>query len=278
MRGPFDIFCPRGTNHRGEGFLKSMKLGAKRLGLDAQSIQEYVPRGGATLVIYGMGGPLVYAHAKFHMKHGTVLAWDVGYWGRYDPMMERKYRLSINGLHCPKLIMKGPDPGNCRLNAGNLSFKPAGDPNGPILLVGNGPKSNAIGASGWTLKKSVEIRQKFPGKQIIYRPKPKRPMEQGVFFDKLSEGGTIDEVLAYTSLVVCRHSNVAVDACRLGVPVVCEDGAAAAIYPHSLDEYENQPSAETRAEFLRRLAWWQWSRKEAEDGSLWEWLLKLDVK
>lgn len=278
MQGPFDIVCPGGTNHRGTGLLKSIHIGAKRRDLDVKFMHGYEPRSKSTIIIYGMGGPLIYAHALFHIKQrGTVVAWDVGYWGRHDSLMDRKYRASINGLHCPSLIFKGPDPGPDRLNKGNLSIKPGGNPDGPILLIGNGPKSNAIGAHGWTLRKSWELRKAFPGRQIAYRPKPKRPPEQGVFYDHIADAGSIDDVLANASLVVCRHSNVAVDACRLGVPVVCEDGAAAAIYPRTLAEAHKQPSSEKRAEFLRRIAWWQWSRAEAEDGSLWEWLLNLEV-
>ena len=37
--------------------------------------------------------------------------------------------------------------------------------------------------------------------------------------------GTIADVLNGCSVVVCRHSNVAVDACIAGVPVECEGGA-----------------------------------------------------
>jgi len=57
------------------------------------------------------------------------------------------------------------------------------------------------------------------------------------------------------------------------VPVVCEDGAAAAIYPGSLKAHASQPSAERRAEFLRRLAWWQWTPQECADGSFWRWMI-----
>ena len=67
------------------------------------------------------------------------------------------------------------------------------------------------------------------------------------------------------------HSNVGVDACRMVVPVVTDDGAAAAIYPRRLEDWENQPSESTRTEFLDRLAWWQWSANESR--SMWNWLL-----
>jgi hypothetical protein len=55
------------------------------------------------------------------------------------------------------------------------------------------------------------------------------------------------------SLVVCRHSNVAIDACIAGVPVECDDGAAFALYRNG-----PQPDENARREFLGRLAWWNW--------------------
>jgi hypothetical protein len=270
----FDLFVPPDSNHRGMGLIKSLHIGAKRLKLDVEHSTVYAPRKDSVLVVYGMGGPSVYAHANWHMKTNPVISWDVGYWERSNSLaMGRKYRVSINGLHCPKLIMKGEDPGAERLNQSGLAIRPGGDKSGYILLAGNGPKSNAIGAHGWTLKKSIELRKAFPGIKIVYRPKPKRGPEPGVFCDRISVEEEIDTVLQGARLVVCRHSNVAVDACRFGIPVVCDDGAAAAIYPKALEDFEKQPSDDTRAEFLRRLAWWQWNRQEAEEGQAWQWLL-----
>jgi len=73
---------------------------------------------------------------------------------------------------------------------------------------------------------------------------------------------------------VCRHSNVAIDACRLGIPVVCEDGAAASIYPSRLEDEAQQPSEEARRQFLHRVAHWQWSESEIARGAPWPWLVR----
>ena len=135
------------------------------------------------------------------------------------------------------------------------------------MLVGIGPKSNAVGAAGWVQSKARELMATFPGRKIVYRPKPNSPMELARF--RLSVG-PIDAALQGISLVVCRHSNVAVDACRMGVPVVCDDGAAAAIYPKLLSDKDNQPSEAVRMEFLHRLAWWQYSADEPE--LIWKWI------
>jgi hypothetical protein len=82
------------------------------------------------------------------------------------------------------------------------------------------------------------------------------------------ETGDLVPMLKKAGLVVCRHSNVAVDACRVGAPVVTQDGAAASIYPRRLSKYQEQPSQEVRQEFLERLAWWQWSVDEVRSGAM----------
>jgi len=228
-------------------------------------------RSGAALVLYGLGGQDRYGFGLQHAANGApLIAWDVGYWSRKGDDSTRKLRVTINGLHPPQYIMRGPRPSSSRWLASGLSVQQRGDPAGPIILVGNGPKSNAIGARGWAATKSLEIRDAFPGRRVIYRPKPERPNEPGVICDAVSTVQPIDALLSGASLVVCRHSNVAVDACRLGVPVVCEDGAAAAIYPSNLSDAQSQPPPELRIEFLHRLAWWQWS--PIESAEFWKWI------
>lgn len=263
----FDILSPPTSTPKAQRVSQSLLVGAVKAGLDAQLMQKYRPRSEAVLVVYGPGGADRWPHVQAHP--GAVVCWDVGYWERERHWSERKFRVSIDALH-PKQVMQGPCPGPERwLSAGLKITQAAGK--GSIMLVGNGPKSVAIGAANWAAGKAHDIRFRFPGVQLAYRPKPRRPQEPGVKCDVISTGD-IETALAATSLVVCRHSNVAVDACRMGVPVVCEDGAAAAIYPRRLEDAAAQPTLEQRTEFLHRLAWWQWSPMEMESGVAWQWV------
>jgi hypothetical protein len=108
-------------------------------------------------------------------------------------------------------------------------------------------------------------RLKSMGREILWRPKGKQtPILSGA---TLKHGMPIEEALKGCSLVVCRHSNVAVDACIAGIPVECEDGAAWTLYRHG-----TTPTREQRAEFLRRLGWWNWRPSEAAQA--WNWILK----
>jgi hypothetical protein len=220
------------------------------------------------LVLYGWGGALQQKALSQHK--GRYIAFDLGYWNR-DGLTERNWRISIDGFHCPKLIIKGEQPSASRFDGANIQVADNHNTKGPILLIGNSPKSQRIVAAGWSQRKMEEIRRQFPGKTILYRPKPDRTIEKDVRHDGLAIGELTDE-LRRCSLVVTRHSNVAVDACQMGVPVVCEDGAGAAIYPSRLADYKNQPGIDERTEFLQRLAWWQWSINDMTSGDFWPWV------
>lgn len=263
-----DVLVPHGLHQRARVLLSGLTEGAASF--DCRTFREGAARPNAWLVLYGLGGSDRLPIAERHRAvGGRFLAFDAGYWQRTLPYNERKYRVSIDGFHCPKWIFRGERPSSKRWQQSGLELRQVAG-SGPIILVGNGPKSVAVGAQGWTAKRSREVRKAFPGCTILYRPKPDRPFEPDVSHDGYAEG-KIDYALRGAALVVCRHSNVAVDACRLGVPVVCEDGAAASIYPSELSNWQSQPSHAKREEFLHRLAWWQWSADECASGAFWRW-------
>lgn len=269
----FQILISEFMPQRGKRYLQAAHRGAKRLGLDVSVRNFYDADPGQVLVTYGLGGKDRLPAATAHMAAGgRLVAFDAGYWDRTSSESCRKYRVSLDGFHSPNYLFAVPFGGAQRWRDSGLTISQSGNPAGPIILAGCGPKSNAVGAQGWSARISREIRRTWPDREVLYRPKPRRPPENDVVCTGYS-GGDIESALAGASLVVCRHSNVAVDACRMGVPVVCEDGAAAAIYPSTLSRFTEQPSKEIRREFLKRLAWWQWSANECEQGEMWRWLI-----
>ncbi len=257
--------CPQKSRR----FLHAVFRSARAAGLECSLTTAYRPC--KTLVLYGLGGRGRWGPGMEHIKRGgTLISFDLGYWDRALP--RRRYRVSINGMH-PTGVMAGPRPGPERWHQSGLRIYADRPPVEPrrIMLVGNAPKTIVIGAENWTAKKSKELRSAFPGAEIVFRPKPKRPAESGVDYDVIS-ADPIDRALKGIDLVVTRHSNVAVDACRLGVPVVCDDGAAACIYPQRLYNWADQPGFGVREEFLHRLAYWQWAVTETD--KFWQWYLK----
>lgn len=210
------------------------------------------------LMMYGAGLPSRQAALEAHRKAGgTVVVWDLGYWDRDDAM-----RLSIGSLHPTAEQLALAPEGSRRKHV----LREDADPNGPILLVGLGVKSGrlyGLQTMEWELGKMWGLKNS--GRKILWRPKGRQSSK--LTGATLKHGMPIEEALKGCSLVVCRHSNVAIDACIAGVPVECEDGAAFSLYKNG-----TTPSREDREEFLRRLGWWNWRPTEAVEA--WNWILK----
>lgn len=249
--------------------LGELATALRGLKVHAPRVEEYAPC--ELLFLYGWGGQVQQAAVAAHK--GNYIAFDLGYWNR-GGIWQRKWRMSVNGFHCPEEIMKGSLPSDYRLRRDKLVISQGHAPGrvSRVLLIGNAPKSVKVIEAGWTAKRAVELKAAFPKAELIYRPKPGRPQESGVRFDSLSTKDLAAELTPGT-LVVCRHSNVAVDACIAGIPVVCDDGAAAAIYPSDIHKFDDQPDRDLRREFLIRLAWWQWSIREIKTSpnEFWRW-------
>ncbi len=105
---------------------------------------------------------------------------------------------------------------------------------------------------------------RWPDRPLVYRPKPRET------------GHPIEDVLAGCSLLITWHSNVAVDAIRMGIPVICRDGAPAAVCPSGLSSDPPSPlSADVRDRFLINLAWFQWGWAPIEAQGCWTFLQEL---
>lgn len=264
----YGFLTPPGTRRKPSALMTALYNSARKRKLNAIQITEY--KQCDVLVLYGWGGAKQQAAIKAHK--GRYVAFDMGYWKRAG-FIYRKWRVSIDGFHCPDLILKSEQDQKRATHDGIKASSDFRNPKGHILLIGNAPKSIQVIESNWSHKMAKKIRHAFPDKRIIYRPKPGRPIEPNVDYDGISTD-PIDSAIKQASLVVCRHSNVAVDCAIRGVPVVCEDGAASVIFPNTLEDYENQPDQAKRQKFLCNLAWWQWSIDEITGGKFWPWLEK----
>ena len=206
------------------------------------------------LVLFGVGAAVhdQARHAQIK-RGGRVLSWDLGYFGRAK--VTGFLRASIDRDHPQHLLDRTPtDP--TRWERHGISLRQDADPNGFILLVGLGAKSRKyLHASDWEQRTFNSLRTRFPGRTVLHRPKP------GHEYPRLHCERDIDTpinvLLRRCSLVVCRHSNVAVDAAIGGVPFETQDGAAAWLASRPF-------TPEHRLDFLRRLAWWQWQATESE--------------
>jgi hypothetical protein len=187
---------------------------------------------------------------------GRAIVFDLAYWSR-----QRKVRVSIDAPHPQAWVMRQPRTPARLL----LDCPPRGSlwqSDGPILIAEIGEKARqqygAATVRTWEDRLAEQCRARWPKRTIIRRPK--RPA-----------GLPIDASLAGTSLVITWHSNVAIDAIRLGIPVVCRDGAAAAVSPSELPETPTPLPIKVRDQFLANLAWFQWDL-ETEARACWAFL------
>lgn len=210
------------------------------------------------LMLYGAGSPTRLPVVRQHVNRGgRVAMWDLGYWDR-----QRAMRLAVDTLHpTPEQLAASPATGRREFD-----LREDADPAGPIMIVGLGMKSLYAYGIGeplrWERSKLKSLQARFPGRTIVFRPKGEKVRILGNV--PLRHGMPIEEALRGLSLVVCRHSNVAVDAAIAGIPVECDDGAAAALYRDNA-----QPTREQRADFLARLSWWNWGAHEAAEAWAW---------
>lgn len=213
------------------------------------------------LVIYGPGAPVRLQQARQHRAAGGhVVMWDLGYWDRDNCM-----RLAVDTMH-PTAAQLEAAP---HIHRATLTLREDADPAGPIMLVGLGDKSCvAYGyrRMEWEHRQLDALRMRFPGRAIVWRPKGAQAA--AVAGTTLRHGMPIADALVGCSLVVCRHSSVAVDACIAGVPVECEDGAA-----HALYHGNPSPDRQQRARFLRQVGWFNWGF--GEGPQCWQWIMKL---
>jgi hypothetical protein len=258
MREGWEILIDPPMPRRAIRFMDAM---VRHMPAGALPVSAY--RGGArNLMVYGPGSTRRLPVIKRHLAAGGHVAmWDLGYWDRLNSM-----RLSLDAMHpsAAHLSMAPAGPGRREFD-----LREDANPEGPIVLVGLGIKS--VVAYGlqplqWEMAKAAELARRFPGREVIWRPKGGKDIALPGL--RMEHEAPITDLLRGASLVVCRHSNVAVDACVAGVPVECEDGAAAALYRGN-----PSPSRAERTEFLRRLSFWEWARGDAEGA--WEWLERI---
>lgn len=256
-----EVLLPK-IARRGKTIMDAMIAAAPKVAVRCIVTETHQKRS-KWLMSYGLGHPVRRQWTEAHVAAGCrLIGWDMGYWDR-----DRSMRVTVDHGHPWRLMRDMPGD---RWAAAGIPLREDFDPAGPVILVGMGRKSReqfGHRPQEWELRTLAAIRAAYPDRQVLYRPKKPESLAGCANID-----GPISDALKGASLVVCRHSNVAVDACMAGIPVVCEDGAAAALYGADLAHPVN-PDREARLRFLQNLAYWQWSPSEAVQA--WKFLIKV---
>lgn len=211
-------------------------------------------------------------NTKLNPKKDTVI-FDMGYFGRdsKDPL-KRHFRLSINEYHPTNL----PPAQGDRWDKLGLEMKDYFDDAGHILLIGTGRKARikntGSAAPIWSTAALKRLKEKYPNKKIIYRPKKNTPGEsfEGIVTDYNT---SIEDLCKGCSLIYTEHSNVGNEGILYGIPVVTEGGPASDVCPSILPDNPIPLEKDIRLDYLHRIAYWNWSLGEIKKGKLWPWLL-----
>lgn len=267
-----DVECVASQAHRNRPdvarILDAIKAGASAAGRGVSTVAQ--PSGDArTVVVWGAGHPDIRAAMDDALANGSrVIAWDLGYWQRGT-----HYRCSVDAVHPQAIIMAKEMPFN-RFDRLGIRLRSDWNPDGHIVLVGMGWKCARMygePVGQWERRTAAAIATHFPARPIHFRPRPSGINHCAHVDGCLTRnGGAIEAVLNGASLVVTRHSNVAVDAIVAGIPVVAMDGAASAVCPTRLEDAGGPLPDDVRLRFLRNLAWFNWSLDEMREASTWE--------
>lgn len=207
------------------------------------------------LMLAGVGSSAHHAARVRQIANGgRVLHWDHGYFDREK--VTGNMRMCIDADHPQHLLDFTPDDSS-RWDAAGIALREDFDPDGHVVLVGMGEKSRSyLNQHRWEEHTFERLVRQYGRQRIVYRPKGVDRKRLPCQTDKRID---IADVLRGAALVVCRHSNVAVDATIAGVPFQAIDGAAMWLASKPF-------TVENRVAFLRRLAWWQWRSHEAEQA------------
>lgn len=254
-----EILLQANMSNKGQRMLRALAEAAR-----APCIVVDRPTGKARILMtYGPGDKVRKQWlAEQRARGATTVIWDMGYFATKD--FRGGLRFSVNHWH-PQALLNLAPADSSRWDALKMPLRSDANPRGPIILVGMGQKTRAIiDETDWEARAYQKLRKRFPGRQIVFRPKPGHgiPPRLPCHSDNRTP---IEQLLKGASLVVCRHSNVACDAVVAGVPFEASDGAAT-----WLDGKPYTP--DNRYEFLSRLMFFNW--KAAEASMAWKMVLK----
>lgn len=246
-----EILRAKSPSATGEPMLAAIAAAARSVGDKVKETKAYEGKS-EWLVLYGVGAEVNNAARNAQVaRGGRALLWDLGYIDRKKVVGH--LRMSIDTDHPQQWLDKTPAEGS-RWRRLGVPLREDADPNGPILLIGLGRKSRLyLNAPNWERNAYRDLVARFPGRRIVFRPKGSDQTRLPCETDAKTP---IADLLRGASLVVCRHSNVAIDAAIAGVPFEAENGAAM-----WLQQREFTPV--NRTKFLQRLAFWQWRATEA---------------
>lgn len=263
------------AGHRARLVSEAMAKGCARM--DRVSLLGEATYGGSprgeVAVFYGLQGNLARIF-KDYVKAGLKAVYiDLGYWQRHqDGRYNGYHKLCVNSRHPTAYFQnKAHDDARWRrLNQPDMEpWRRHGE---QIIVAGMSEKAaraEGFAAQQWE-RQAVEVLRKHTQRQIVYRPKPNwngaTPIHNSVFGDKSLP---LHTALKNCHALVTHHSNAAIEALQMGVPVFVMDGVAVPMGIRDLEQIENPIHPEDRQQWAQDLAYTQWTLAEMHSGAAW---------
>lgn len=264
-------------------------MGALRCGLEATLRNHAEPDDAERFdvaVFYGMSPEHKKVWQAFKAAGRKTIIMDLAYWdrtgtGHGDGRFDCSYKVAVDHWHPTAYFQRRPMPDD-RLRRYRVQVEPDRHPpgvRGYILLVGMSRKGcdlYDIPLLSWE-RAAVEALRATTERPIVYRPKAAVRGAGGLPGTTWQDpsilmGHVLRREPVYA--VVSHHSNAAVEAIALGIPVVVADGAALALSGDLRQLYEPRYAPwNLREQFCRDLAYCQWNIAEMRLGLPWKHLL-----
>jgi hypothetical protein len=261
-----------GNNKRAVNIARAMGDGLRRCGVTFVQRSQFKGVEADVAVAYGWTHEPVFT--AYREAGSRYACWDLGYWCRRPVLnpQDGYHRLSIDDWDTINIMATGcPDDRMRAAGVEVLEDRYGGD---TILIAGMSAK--AAGTHGyaegeWEARTARALRSVVGvGVGVVMRPKPSKrhpPAER------------IEDALARTRLLVTHHSNAAINALAMGVPVFAVKGVGRLASRPVLDNdavmNPYRLSLERRRQLLADAAYAQWSVEEMRTGAAWRHIAEL---
>mgnify|MGYP003116471544 CR=1 FL=1 len=272
-----------------QGCLNGMKSGLSKVGVEYEVLNESEYRPSDIAIIFG----IYKKKGKNHLDRKFIIETQRSM-GKDIIIMERGYinrdayhSVGWNGLNGNANFCNINMP-NDRLKMLNIDIKPWRTSGKHILLCGqvpwdsqlrhlNGSRKKGRGYLEWCNSILTLIRN-YTNRKIVFRIHPEISETHPELFSfvknfkniSISRNKSIFKDLEKCHAVVCYNSNSAVDAAIMGIPIfTCDPSAIAWEVSNKRIKRIEDPRKIPREQWLRNIAYAQWSLKEISEGLPW---------
>lgn len=223
-------------------------------------------------VFYGFDINLRKVFSDYRAAGKTVVYVDLGYWGRREGgSLSGYHKVVVNGRHATDYF-QAVEHDSERADRLGLTIKEWAGQGDHIIVAGMSAKCAEVEGftpSEWE-RMTVDELRRHTSRPIVYRPKPSWAAAEPIY-GTLFEPGLDDlpRLLQNCHAVVTHHSNVAIDALLEGVPAFTTNGAASSLAFSDLSRIEAPWRPDGRRQFVRDLAYTQFTPAEMRAGIAW---------